>query len=53
MLSQLITINGRVDTASVTEKEGVGSISDQVKPKTTKVGIHSFPARRLALRGSV
>ena len=36
-------INGQVDRASATETIDFGSISDQVKPKTIKIGIHSFP----------
>ena len=38
------TISGRVDRASATETVDSGSISSRVKPKTTKIGIHSFPA---------
>ena len=38
------TISGRVDRASVTETVDSGSIPGRVKPKTIKIGIHSFPA---------
>ena len=34
----------KVDRASATEMVGTGSISDRVKSKTRKVGIHGFPA---------
>ena len=34
----------KVDRASATEIIGTGSISDRVKSKTRKVGIHGFPA---------
>ena len=37
-------ISGRVDRASATEAIDSGSIPGQVKPKTIKIGIHSFPA---------
>ena len=32
------------DRASATEAADSGSISGRVKPKTIKIGIHSFPA---------
>ena len=35
---------GRVDRASTTETIDSGSIPGGVKPKTIKIGIHSFPA---------
>ena len=35
---------GRVDRASATEAVDTGSIPGRVKPKTIKIGIHSFPA---------
>ena len=38
------TISGRVDRASATEAVDSGSIPGRVKPKTIKIGIHSFPA---------
>ena len=41
-LNQLIS--GRVDKASATETVDSGSIPGRVKPKTIKIGIHSFPA---------
>ena len=37
-------ISGRVDKASATETVDLGSIPSRVKPKTIKIGIHSFPA---------
>ena len=37
-------ISGRVDRASATEAVNTGSIPGRVKPKTIKIGIHSFPA---------
>ena len=37
-------ISGRVDRASATETVPTGSITERVKPNTTKIGIHSFPA---------
>ena len=37
-------ISGRVDRASATEAVDSGSIPGRVKPKTIKIGIHSFPA---------
>ena len=39
-----IPISGRVDRASATEAGDSGSIPGRVKPKTIKIGIHSFPA---------
>ena len=36
--------NGRVDRASATEAVDTGPIPGRVKPKTIKIGIHSFPA---------
>ena len=38
------SISGRVDRASAAEAVDTGSIPGQVKPKTIKIGIHSFPA---------
>ena len=43
LLSKL-PISGRVDRASATKAVDLGSIPGRVKPKTTKIGIHSFPA---------
>ena len=40
----LKSISGRVDRASATEAVDLGSIPGRVKPKTRKIGIHSFPA---------
>ena len=37
-------IRGRVDRASATETADSGSNPGLVKPKTMKIGIHSFPA---------
>ena len=37
-------ISGRVDRASATEAVDSGSVPSRVKPKTIKIGIHSFPA---------
>ena len=36
--------SGRVDRASATEAVDSDSIPDRVKPKTIKIGIHSFSA---------
>ena len=36
-------LSGRVDRASATETVDLGSIPSRVKPKTIKIGIHSFP----------
>ena len=46
-------ISGRVDRASATEAVDSGSIPGRVKPKTIKIGIHSFPAWRSAFKGTV
>ena len=37
-------ISGRVDRASATEALDSDLIPDRVKPKTIKIGVHSFPA---------
>ena len=37
-------ISGRVDRASATETVDSDSIPGRVKPKTIKIGMHSFPA---------
>ena len=42
-----------MDKASATEVVDSGSIIDRVKPKTIKIGIHSFPAWRSAIKGKV
>ena len=39
-----LSLGGRVDRASATEAVDSGSIPGRVKPKTIKIGIHSFPA---------
>ena len=36
-------ISGRVDRSSATKTVDLGLILDWVKPKTLKIGIHSFP----------
>ena len=41
---QTVSVRGQVNKAYVTEMEDFGSIPDRVKPKTNKIGIHSFPA---------
>ena len=46
LLTLLKPISGRVDRASSTEMVESGSIPGRVKPKTTKIGIHSFTACR-------
>ena len=45
--------SGRVDRASATETEDTGSLPGQVKPKAINIGIHSFPALRAAIKGTV
>ena len=45
-----ISIAGRLDKVFATETVNPGSILDRVKPKTTKIDIHSFPAWRSALK---
>ena len=37
-----VPISGRVDRASATETVDSGSIPSRIKPKTMKIGIHSF-----------
>ena len=39
-----LPISDRVDRGSATEAVDSGSITGGVKPKTLKIGIHSFPA---------
>ena len=39
-----LPISGRVDRAYATEAVDSGSIPGRVKPKTIKIGIHSFPS---------
>ena len=41
---RIMQVSGRVDRASATEAVDLGSIPSRVKPKTIKIGIHSFPA---------
>ena len=43
-IRQYLPFSGRVDRASATEAVDSGSIPGRVKPKTIKIGIHSFPA---------
>ena len=43
-MPMLEPISGPVDGAPATETEHAGSIPVRVKPKTKKIGIHSFPA---------
>ena len=42
-----------VDRASATETVDSGSIPGRFKPKTITIGIHSFPAWRSAIQGTV
>ena len=44
---------GRMDRASGTEAVDSGSVPGRVKPKTIKIGIHSFPACRSAVKGTM
>ena len=39
-----LNFRGRVDRASATETIDLGLVLSQFKPKTIKIGIHSFPA---------
>ena len=48
---RLEPISGRVDRASATEAVDTGSIPGRVKPKTIKIGIHSFPLDVQQLKG--
>ena len=43
-LSKALPISGRVDRAFAAEAVDLGSIPGWVKPKTIKIGIHSFLA---------
>ena len=45
--------SGWVDRASATKTVDFSWISGRVKPKTLKIGIHSFPAWRSAIKGTV
>ena len=47
----IVPISVRVDKASVTETVNLGSIPGRVKPKTIKIGTHSFFAWLLVLKG--
>ena len=53
ILAELKPISGRADRASATEEVDLGSIPGRVKPKTRKIGIHSFPAWRSAIKETV
>ena len=44
MVEWILPISGGVNRASATEIVESGSIPDRVKPKSIKIGIHSFPA---------
>ena len=44
---------GRVDRTSTSDTADFGSIPCGVKPTTIQIGIHSFPAWRSALKGTV
>ena len=46
-------ISGQVDKASPTEAVDSGLIPSRVKPKTIKIGVHSFPAWQSAIKGTV
>ena len=46
-------ISGRVDRTSAAETVDSGSIPNWVKPKTIKIGIHSFPTGRSALKETI
>ena len=48
-----VPISGRVYRASAFETVDLGSIHGRVKPKTIKIGIHSFPVWLSALKGTV
>ena len=52
-LRKVVPISNRVDRASSTEAVNWGSIPFQIKLKTIKIGIHSFPPWRLAIKGTV
>ena len=41
------------DRASATETVDLAAIPGRVKPNTIKIGIHSFPARRSAIKETV
>ena len=49
----ILLFNACVDKASAIETVELGVIPSQIKPNTTKICIHSFPAGGLALKGSV
>ena len=44
MLTRVKPIDGQVERASTTKTKELGSILGRLKPKTVKLGIHSFPA---------
>ena len=43
-IQQLKQTSGRVDKEYATETVNSGSIPSRVKPKTLKIGIHSYPS---------
>ena len=48
-----LPIIGQVDRSSATKAKDSGSIPSRDKAKTTKIGIHSLPAWRSAIKGTV
>ena len=46
-------ITGRVERASAGKTVDLVLIPTRVKPKTIKIGIYGFPARRSAIEGTV
>ena len=52
-LGDILLFNACLDKASAIETVELGLIPCQIKPNTTKINIHSFPAGGLALKGSV
>ena len=49
--SSVVSYFRSVDRTSATETVVMDSIPDRIKPKTIKIGIHSFPASLSALKG--
>ena len=49
----LLPISGRVDKVSGPEMVDSGSTLGWVKPKTRKIDIHCFSARRSTIKGTV
>ena len=52
-MNEFILLTKKATGASSTETVDSGSIPGQVIPKTIKIGIHSFPAWRSAIKGTV